>query len=236
MPSPGQTRPRTGPQPAPPSWNPDEALFIPSPPPETRTGTAEAADEDLFAPRREARDASSDASRSSVNDATAGIDTEAVWRAVTEARRQALDVYARYKLPLTPALYRRRGDRHTWRPAEESMTAEQRWAFVLNGAEAGWRLVGLERVGRIGRARIVEVQMAAEILALTEALRRRLPEIDSGARDDIGRAFELGRLTAAAEARAELVRRRKRRRDRLRAERAKARQAAASPIYPTGQG
>lgn len=116
------------------------------------------------------------------------------------------------------------------------MTAEQRWAFVLQGAEAGWRLVGLERVGRIGRARIVEVQMAAEILALTEALRRRLPEIDAGARADVGRAFELGRLTAAAEARAELVRRRKRRRDRLRVLRAKARQGAALPLNPTDQG
>jgi hypothetical protein len=157
------------------------------------------------------------------------FDAEEVWRALAEARRQALAVYARYKLPLTTALYQRRGDRHAWRPAEEAMTAEQRWAFVLDGAEAGWRLVGLDRVGRIGRARVIEVQMAAGILALTEALRRRLPELDAGARADIGRAFELGRLTAAAETRAELVRRRKRRRDRLRAARAKAQGAGTTP-------
>lgn len=157
------------------------------------------------------------------------FDAGEVWRALAEARRQALAVYARHKLPLTPALYQRRGDRHAWRPAEEAMTAEQRWAFVLDGAEAGWRLVGLERVGRIGRARVIEVQMAAGILALTEALRRRLPELDDAARADIGRAFELGRLTAEANARAEMVRRRKRRRDRLRAARAKMREGVVRP-------
>lgn len=142
---------------------------------------------------------------------------DSAWRALSAARRQALDVYARHKLPVSPALYRRSGDRHAWRPADDNLTAEQRWEFVLGGSENGWRLVGLERVGRIGRARVIEVQMAASILSLTEALTRRLDESDPGARADMARAFELGRLTAAAEARAELVRRRKRRRARLRA-------------------
>ncbi len=142
---------------------------------------------------------------------------DSAWRALYAARRQALDVYARYKLPVSPSLYRRNGDRHAWRPADESLTAEQRWEFVLGGAENGWHLVGLERVGRIGRTRVIEVQMAASILSLTEALTRRLDESDPGARSDMAKAFELGRLTAAAEARAELVRRRKRRRARLRA-------------------
>lgn len=146
----------------------------------------------------------------------------ALKHALASARQQALAVYARYKLPLAPALYRRRGDRHAWRTAQDRMTAEERWAFVLDGAESGWRMVGLDRVGRIARARVVEVQMAADILALTEALRRRLPELDAGVEEDVGRAFALGRLTAAAEARAELARRRKRRRARLRAARAKA--------------
>lgn len=148
---------------------------------------------------------------------TDGDVEDSAWRALSAARRQALDVYARHKLPVSPALYRRSGDRHAWRPADDNLTAEQRWEFVLGGSENGWRLVGLERVGRIGRARVIEVQMAASILSLTEALTRRLDESDPGARADMARAFELGRLTAAAEARAELVRRRKRRRARLRA-------------------
>ncbi|MFN3353627.1 MAG: hypothetical protein ACK4Z5_08470 [Brevundimonas sp.] len=139
------------------------------------------------------------------------------WQALAAARRQALEVYARHKLPVSPALYRRTGDRHAWRPAQDALTAEERWEFVVKGVEAGWRLVGLERVGRIGRTRVIEVQMAASILSLTEALTRRLQESDPGARADMARAFELGRLTAAADARAELIRRRKRRRARLKA-------------------
>ena len=142
---------------------------------------------------------------------------EPAWQALSAARRQALEVYARHRLPVSPALYRRTGDRHAWRPADAHLTAEQRWEFVLNGSEGGWRLVGLERVGRIGRTRVIEVQMAATILSLTEALMRRLDESDPSARADMAKAFELGRLTAAAEARAELVRRRKRRRARLKA-------------------
>jgi hypothetical protein len=139
------------------------------------------------------------------------------WQALAIARRQALEVYARHRLPVSPALYRRSGDRHVWRPADETLTAEERWDLIVRGSESGWRLVGLERVGRIGRTRIVEVQMAASILSLTEALTRRLEESDAGARADMARAFELGRLTAAADAQAERVKRRKRRRARLRA-------------------
>lgn len=159
---------------------------------------------------------------------------EPAWRALAAAREQALEVYARYRLPQAPALYRRSGDRHAWRPADENLTAEQRWEFVLNGSEGGWRLVGLERVGRIGRTRVIEVQMAASILSLTEALTRRLDESDPGARADMVKAFELGRLTAAAEARAEMVRRRKRRRARLKARaRGRPRQDEPAPPDPT---
>lgn len=163
-----------------------------------------------------------------VDDAPEFASPEPAWEALSAARRQALDVYARYRLPVAPALHRRSGDRNAWRPADENLTAEQRWEFVLSGSESGWRLVGLERVGRIGRTRVIEVQMAASILALTESLTRRLDEADPGVRADLAKAFELGRLTAAAEARAELVRRRRRRRARLKA-RMKSRERPVEP-------
>lgn len=105
-------------------------------------------------------------------------------------------------------------------------TPEDRWAFILEGEARGWRLVGLERAGRIGRARVIEVQLAASMLGIVERLSSRLNNASPDAREDLKQAFELGRLTAAADERAALIRRRKRLRARLKA---RARQIGAEP-------
>ncbi|MFC5345696.1 hypothetical protein ACETK8_04115 [Brevundimonas staleyi] len=123
----------------------------------------------------------------------AGQASMATLPVVAKVEKLAFKVYGEFGLPTQPGHYRRGPDDDAWSYLGEHVSAEARWAMILERPpEAGWRYATLEDLGRYPNAP-TELKAAANLLATCRHLKNRLAGREPGnAGEDIQTAIRLG--------------------------------------------
>lgn len=123
----------------------------------------------------------------------AGKSSTSVLPIMVKVEKLAFQIYQDYGLPTQPGHYRRGPSADEWVFLGEHVSAEWRWAMVLeHPPEEGWRYATLEDIGRYPGAP-TELLAASNLLATCRHLKSRLAGTEPGEPgNDIETAIRLG--------------------------------------------